>query len=1229
MRKAIWGFCFALLCLPLTLYGQSGFGSIAGKVADPSGAIIVGAKVTATNIATNVKIEHSTNALGDYQLLQLPPGNYHVEVGAAGFKTLKRSGVVVQVGDRITLNLAMEVGEISETVNVSAEAPLLRTQDAQLGEVISNKMITNLPQLNRDPLQLLRLSGNVQGDGGRAGGDNDGETSDTRINGGRTAGVEYLVDGATMGTGRGHKVARVSPTMEAVGEFKVVTNGLSAEYGRFSGGVVELVTNSGANALHGQIFDYIQNDILNANSWNQNRLGGAKTPFRKNNFGVAAGGPVWIPGLYKGNNKTFFFFNYDGVRYTKSGQLNTADTLTEAERNGDFSQRVINGLRLGDPNPDDAEHPALLLYDAAGRTTKDSNGNIVRLDLLGGDGKHIPADRIHPVSTAILKMYPMPNRDTSTGTGNYVAPQDEGSHSNGFAVKIDHYLSTNHKLFGRFAYTKSLFYNSQWRGSLSNAFADEYPGGYDIKFNYDWTISPTFLLNARVGGFYNPIDRGNSFGASFDNTFIPFDPVIKSILGTQGMAWVGASAQNGWYADSPGLAKSHSTTFNPSISMVKILTKHTLKFGYEHRRYYDNYFNTGGGQFVFQQNHVNRLAIDNSWNSSDYVRSPASFLLGYFSWGGVTGNTARSMALNYHASYIQDDFKVSSKLTLNLGLRWDMETPTTERYNRIYLWDPDAPSAFQINSGWTWEGALKDAGFTDSQISGIPKPDWMTKGLPKGAIRVAGSPEHPSRGGTDYKPSQFAPRVGAAYQINDKTVLRGSFGQIYMSTTGDPNGLSATGPTGTVLADKADTGWHANQFGARLDVGTWENPFLPNMINHYSRDTAFVNKMATGNLVAWNSKSHSPFEFIWSAGITRELPHNMVLEATYNANRGADLLASDLFSQFPKQLFKPELRNTYTTRVKSPFAGQVIGSNGAEDDPVLAILMYQYPYYGLSVAQGSNIGKSQYHGVNFRAERRFSKGWGFLVNYTVSRMKDNAGGPEAAYATGSTGVGSHNFQSVDTLRDIYGISPLDETHRLSFMYQLDVPIGKGRRLLGTTDTARKKILDYIVGGWEVAGISQFRSGRPIQLGWSSGNINNDVRVESTWGSATGEISNSAFQGGSTAFRSLDDSVTGAVSIFDKSKIIDAQQFTYGTLNPLQPGIRHPGQWNDDFSLMKRFAFTSDGRVFLQVRAEAFNLFNRMQLDNYDTGIGSVRFGLITQAIPNTERKMQISMRLFW
>jgi len=585
------------------------------------------------------------------------------------------------------------------------------------------------------------------------------------------------------------------------------------------------------------------------------------------------------------------------------------------------------------------------------------------------------------------------------------------------------------------------------------------------------------------------------------------------------------------------------------------------------------------------------------------------------------------MAVNYHGAYIQDDFKISSKLTLNLGLRWDMETPTTERYNRLYVWDPEAPSAFTINPGWTWNGALKDAGFTDAQIASIPKPDWLN-GLPKGAVRVAGNPDHPSRLGTAYKPWQFAPRVGAAYQITDKTVLRASFGQVYMSTTGDPNGLSGSGGN-TVLADTADTGWHANSFGTRFDVGTWDNPFLPGNIKSFSRESGQVNRDASGNLQVWNSKSHQPWEFVWSAGISRELGRSMVFEANYTGNRGVGLLGSDLISHFPKELFKPELRDTYIKRVKSPFAGQVSGGNGAEDSPPLAMLMYPYPAYGVSALAGSNIGKSQFHALNLRAERRFASGWGFLVNYTLSRLKDNVGGPESFGSIGQNGVGTHDVQTVETMREIYEISPLDETHRLNFIYNFELPFGKGRRFLGTTDTMGRKVLDYIVGGWEIAGISQWRSGRPVFLNTEGININNDVRVEHTWMTSTGPIANDAFSWGNSAFRSSDDSLSGAVSRFNAGNLKGAGQFLYGNVNPLQPGIRNHGRWSDDFSLMKKFALAQEGRVYLQVRAEAFNLFNRMILDGFNVSKGDARFGLITQAVPDTERRMQMSLRLVW
>src|SRR6266404_4710245 len=326
------------LAVSLPAWGQGGMGSIEGDVLDPSGAVIASVTVTATNLETQVVRTATTNSAGRYALLRMPPGTYTVSVEHAGFKRTERPGIQVQVGDRITLNIPLQIGQTSDSVLVVQEAPLVRTQDAQTGEVIDNRMIQSLPQLNRDPLALIRLAGNVQGDGDRA-----SAGSTLRINGGRTQGIDYFVDGVTVGTGMGHGVSFNTPTTEAVAEFRVITNGISAEYGRISGGAVELVTKSGTNSFHGQLFEYDKNRAFNANSWRNNTEGKGKDNFQENIYGGAIGGPVIIPKIYNGKDKTFFFFNYEGYKFRQGGSQQYGSGPTQAMRNGDFTNVCLNG----------------------------------------------------------------------------------------------------------------------------------------------------------------------------------------------------------------------------------------------------------------------------------------------------------------------------------------------------------------------------------------------------------------------------------------------------------------------------------------------------------------------------------------------------------------------------------------------------------------------------------------------------------------------------------------------------------------------------------------------------------------------------------------------------------------------------------------------------------------------------------------------------------------------
>ena len=1230
MRRTSAAILF-LLSLSVVVFAQGGSGSIAGQVTNPNGEVIPGAKITATNVETNIKAEAVSGDSGTYQLPQLSPGRYTVEVESAGFKKFLRT-ITVQVSDRLTIDFPLELGDVSETVSITAEAPLLRREDAQLGEVIDQTMIQNLPQLNRDPLQLLRLAGNVQGDGGRA-----TEGSDTRINGGRTQGIEYFSDGIAQSTGRAHGVTDLTPTAEAVQEFKVITNGISAEYGRLSGGAVELITRSGTNDFHGQVFEYLQHDSLNANSWNQNRLGGERTPFKNHNFGFAAGGPIVLPrfgeggpSVWTGRNRSFFFFNYDGRRFNQSGILREASVPTAEERAGDFTNTQVNGTRT-------------LLFDPFGRTRVLPDGTIERLDLLGGDGRHVPANRISPVSAAVLSYVPLPNKTPAPGNSfrnNFVGSQDSESSADLWALRLDHNFTESSKIFGRYTRLNNFGTETRWFSPLQTVPTRRVSGAFAANINYDWTVSPTLVFNARLGGHYNPFTGGSSIAEDFNPASIPFDDDTRRILGSKGLPWIGTTAFTD-FSGSPSTSVTNSTTYNAGASLVKILNRHTVKFGYEHRRYYDNYLTSGGGEFLFQHNPVQRYSTDNSWNDQDNANVLGAFLLGINDKARIAGERTRSMNVNYHGAFVQDDWKVTPKLTLNLGVRWDMETPPSERYDKLYVWDPDAPSPYTVKPGYNFSAALAAAGLNSSQVR---TPAWVTSGaFPSGAVRVANTPEYTSRLGSKWHPWQFAPRFGIAYALDERTVLRGSFAKMYLSTTGDPNGYSTGGGT-IALSDAADAGWHRGLSSNFTDaISTFEQPFQRSDVTIYTRDNEVANFQGTGGdpaAAAFDINSRMPREYTWSAGIQRELPKKFLVEATYSANIGRGLLAKDLISRFPRDLFSPDQRTTYVTQIANPFAEETRYG----DDIALGRLLFQYPAYGPLQILGANIGRSNYQSLNLRAERRLSGGFEFLVNYTLSKLLDNVGGPNGQndFIAGG-GTGSKSNQSVDTVRDIYGISPLDERHRLIAYYNIELPFGRGRRFLGDPQGFGNKLLDFAVGGWEFAGISQWRSGRPIIIPHT--NVNNDpLRIESTfwrWADPNNRnLISPNFSGQSSAFLSGDDysrlvASGGTPERRFATGLLLEPTFDYGDVNIIED-IRQPSRFTHDLSLMKRFpVFGDDGGRYLQLRMEAQNVFNLRGFGNYNTDPRSATFGLITgpaasvdfgQGLRFDERRIQVSAR---
>ena len=469
-----------MVCFVSLLSAQGGYAVVNGRVVDASGAIVPGVVVTARNTQTNVVLNALSNGEGYYILTNLIPGTYSIRAQHAGFKNLERTGIVLQVGDRVALDLPLDVGEQTQQVTVTGSVALLRTDDALSGMVIDNKRISELPEYDRNVLGLAALVANVNGTS-----EQEGQSTDFRINGGRSAQAEYYVDGVPVTTSYQHNVPPSVPSMEAVGEFNVVTNGLSAEYGRLSGGGVVLVTRSGTNHFHGSGYEYLRNQDLNANTWSSNRLGRPIGVFHDNVFGATFGGPVEFPKLYNGHDKTFFFFNYEGTRHVSGSNATLAGVPTALERQGNFSQSLI-----GNGTP-------VVVYDpATGVAT--ANGDVTRSPF---PGNIVPSTRFDPLAAKYLQYYPMPNAAPLPGSSdaqNYVGASINPQSDDRWTGRLDQNWSAKQNT--HFTLTRDDFKNltPSWLSPLQTSTVS-YGTSTTASLNHVWTITPSTVLEF-VGG---------------------------------------------------------------------------------------------------------------------------------------------------------------------------------------------------------------------------------------------------------------------------------------------------------------------------------------------------------------------------------------------------------------------------------------------------------------------------------------------------------------------------------------------------------------------------------------------------------------------------------------------------------------------------------------------------------------------------------------------------------
>ncbi|MEO8679135.1 MAG: TonB-dependent receptor [Vicinamibacterales bacterium] len=1184
-------------------------GSISGVVKDSSGGVIPGADVSVTNTQTGVEARAVSSSDGKFQFPSVVPGTYVTAAELSGFKKNASKPFELHVGDRLTFDLTLEVGGATEEVTVVAASTMLRTSDASVGEVINNQFISNLPQLNRNPFALVALAGNVQGS---MTANAQGQTS-LQLNGGRTSSVDFYVDGGVVNSGQANRLTNQVPSMDAVAEFKVVTSGISAEFGRISGGYVTLITKSGTNKFSGTGYVYSFDDALNANAWDQNAIGAKKADFSQKTYGFTGGGPVKVPGLYDGHNKTFFFVENEYFRRKEAGRVTLSSVPTALERTGDFSQTTYQGrvYMMYDPNGPQVFNAARGLWERTG--------------LLGGDGRHVPAELISPVSKAILAMIPMPNRPSVAGSSslnNYEFQSSSREANFRLGIRVDHNLSNAQRLSGRFlTFSGDTSASPTMDTPLYTSTISEVKGGKTGNVNYTWTLGPTTLMDLRASGTYTPTLTGAAHPSDFSNSFLPAqyrDYLANNDVPTIANTFMGGTP----YAQAGSLSTTKSTTAVFSGTLTKTYSSHTVKAGAEHRRYYDDFSNEGGGTNIinFMVNPLHQFQGDFGLGANEgRVAGLGSFLLGINNRNNVAKPTDRFMNTNYWGGFIQDDWRVTSNLTLNLGVRWDDERPTTERYDRLYFWDPEYPSLFHVNPGYNFTAAAIAAGLP----ANTPVPDWAQRGsFDPGAVMIAGTPEFPDRSPQQLSNFQFVPRIGAAYQANEKTVIRGSFGQMYLPTTGNPNSY-ATANANVALSDQALAGWHASTDGGRTYISTWANPFpLSSMYNTYQKDVLTANLQSSldpgANVVSAELKM--PREYNWSFDLQRQLPGNMTVNLGYVGSRGYDLLATNTISTYPKDLLVPSLAATSQIYMPAPTAGQTLETTITGTTQQMGILQYDYPFYGRVQVSGLPLGRSKYNAVTARVERRFSHGLSLLANYTFGKLMDDVGGAD--------GQGGKTVQSFDSYHAAWGLSPLDRKHRFNLSYVYELPFGEGRKWMGSPSSTSARILDYVVGGWQFAGLYQFYTGTPITLtGSTTSNINNTIKINQTWGSYASDDHNlisPGFTGNKDVLHSPVDPVTsGSIRFLDPTKVVGARVFVSGNLPPNLDEYRNPGYQQADLSLMKNFRF--GGARVLQIRAEAQNMLNIRGFGPYNAQIGNANYGLITTA-GNLPRQVQLSAR---
>jgi hypothetical protein len=1026
LRAAV---CLAASTFSLsTGYAQSFQSQLTGTVTDASGAVIPNADLTVKNLATGVSAVTKTNGDGIYRFPTLQPAQYELNCTVTGFKRFHQSGFTLAVDQVMEMNISLEPGQSSQEVTVTGAPPALETETSTLAQVVTTRSIQSLPLNVRDPFALMGLTpGVIYGPNfGNGGGEDVGRNyfkADVYIGGGRSGSNSLLIDGAPDTLPDGAK-AVIDPPIDSVQEFSVQASNYDAQYGRTSGGVVNMVTKSGSNQIHFVLYDFERHSVLDANNFFNNASGIANRSFARHQYGADGGAPIR-------KNKWFVFGDYEALK--QGYPLTTIDSLpTALQRTGNFSQTFTSSGAL------------ITLYDPSTLTVL-ANGTRQRTPFAGNI---VPANEINPVAAAVVGFYPQPNLPGNpvTGASNYIYGSNSTNNSFKYDLRTDYNFDESTRMFVRYSREQDL------RVSPGNM-PDPIGGGRATRDHFtngvvgvSHVFSPTTVADINLSGLRAlAAQNGASYGfdlatlklpASFISQVAPEFPVFSTsdVTGTSNGSdsFTQYQPRNVWSA---------------LVNVSHQMGKHSLKFG---GTYMSLHFNEGqnsnaSGTYSFDRTFTQGPNPVVASSSAGF--GFASFLLGNPTSGSIIAIQPISTYSTYYGLYIQDDWKVSSKLTVNFGVRWDVTVGDREKYNRLAWFNPTATS-----------------------------PIGAAAGLPnlKGDLSWAGGGNDKSQQETDVE--NWAPRFGFAYSLDKKTVVRAGYGIFFLPKMVLGNGGGALEAVRTT------------PFVASLDGvtpgGSISNPFPPatNPILPPANDRSPIANIG-GTITAPYHGFSNGYAQTWSVDIQRQGPWGVVLDAHYWANKGTRLesdggtslnseTTNNNLNQLPNQYLA--LGAGLNTLVTNPFYGVI--TTGALAGPQISRQqsLLPYPQYTSVAEVYSQAGDSTYQAVSVLAEKRLSTAFTFLVSYTRSKAIDDVRAPLNQY----------------DLSQEKGLSSYDTPNHFQLSLVYNIPFGRDRAM----GKQLNKVANVFLGDWDLNSIVMIQSGLPIGIGRPSVSLGGDPNV---------------------------------------------------------------------------------------------------------------------------------------